>query len=752
MQLLIVYLSLCIYTSVRLLLNSSIIGTGILKQNHDGIAITCGQEIVFHNQQMLNIYDEKQQTDSLASIQPTDRCLDEENNIKNKIKKYLMESQIQKQRNFQNYVIEGIDFLNSCKNIWDYIQIQKYIKSAQSFVQAKNEQKNLNPENKQINTNLEGAYFKYKTQQQVDSDQEKSTKKLQVFSKVIQNGKKQLVVTTIRNITEYLQLEREKNLTLAKTQAFASAAHEFRNPLSAIINSLDLLNGSIIDQNGRQYYNTARNCSNLMLYLVNDILDYSQLESQKLLLNIEVTNIYQILDECISVLSFRAEHKNLELRYNVSPDFPEKFLSDQNRIRQILINLISNSIKFTSTGYIRINCSFDSSTQQLIIEVEDSGVGMDADGLKQLFNAFCKNLKNRSMNKEGCGLGLTISKNIAQALGGDIQVMSIVDVGSNFILNLPYHHQRWDLYFNTNNQQSHASSSRQRKNHELIYSENIDQIQKRKRFQSFHVSNSDFFESQIFSNKNLNQMSEHNKEEKLFSQMQIADLESQLEDDLNQINIQQYIKPMRVNNLLNFEDSLLNSSRDQLIQNQFQSSLQISSIEIQLTNQSNQQAAQNQNLYLNSKFQECQCPLILIADDDPFNLVVLKGMLSLTGIDNVEAAYNGKQAICKFQNNLQKLDSHPENSFSEKDCWQHKCYQLLILDNQMPFLTGIQLAQQLREQYSEQISNFDIKIALLSGDDIQESDNSLRQIFDYIIQKPVSSESLQNILKNAGLI
>jgi signal transduction histidine kinase len=113
----------------------------------------------------------------------------------------------------------------------------------------------------------------------------KSAKKLQVFTQIISAGTQNIVMTTIRDMSYWLELEKQKNITQTQTLAFASAAHEFRNPLNAIVASLELLDPLIDHQRGNQYFSIAKSCSNLMLFLVRDILDFAQIESQSLVLS-----------------------------------------------------------------------------------------------------------------------------------------------------------------------------------------------------------------------------------------------------------------------------------------------------------------------------------------------------------------------------------------------------------------------------------------------------------------------------------
>ena len=139
-----------------------------------------------------------------------------------------------------------------------------------------------------------------------------------------------------------------------KTLAFASAAHEFRNPLNAISASLDLLEPLIDHAQGNRFFKTAKNCSDLMLFLVRDILDYSQLESKSMILNFSSQNIRTLVDECIRVLKFKADIKGIKILVENFENIPDEFNTDGNRLKQILINLISNAIKYTQDGYVKI--------------------------------------------------------------------------------------------------------------------------------------------------------------------------------------------------------------------------------------------------------------------------------------------------------------------------------------------------------------------------------------------------------------
>ena len=141
------------------------------------------------------------------------------------------------------------------------------------------------------------------------------------------------------------------------------------------------------------------------------------------------------------MFKLKAEEKNIILcldYLSIAQCLPELLLTDENRLKQIIINLVSNAIKYTTEGYVRIKGGLDRPRKVMQIIVEDSGVGMTKKQVQGLFKQFTKIMDSRELNKDGVGLGLTISKNIAQALGGDIEVESVVDQGSRFILSLPF--------------------------------------------------------------------------------------------------------------------------------------------------------------------------------------------------------------------------------------------------------------------------------------------------------------------------
>lgn len=244
-----------------------------------------------------------------------------------------------------------------------------------------------------------------------------------------------MVFTTIRDVTPLLEVEKQKNLIKLRTTAFGSAAHELKNPLNAINSSLELLEGKLESPGDKALFETARNCSKLMLFLIRDFLDFTQLEAASFALNLSEFDLFGLLQEIASIFGFQARDKGIELRVQDAPSERIFVRTDNCRLKQIVINLVSNAIKYTRVGFVKL--SAEARNTKAIISIEDTGVGMSTEQVDKLFVPFTKIKENRELNREGVGLGLAISKNIARALKGKIEAESKVDEGTTFTVTIP---------------------------------------------------------------------------------------------------------------------------------------------------------------------------------------------------------------------------------------------------------------------------------------------------------------------------
>jgi len=220
----------------------------------------------------------------------------------------------------------------------------------------------------------------------------------------------------------------------AKSDFLANMSHEIRTPMNAILGFTDVLRRGYGKQNDpKKYLNTIHSSGKHLLDLINDILDLSKVEAGK----VEIENIpcqpIQIIRDVFQVLSGKAAEKSIQLDFNSATPIPETIISDPQRIRQILTNLIGNAIKFTSEGGVRVTVSLlDSEPSRLQIQVRDSGIGISKTQLDNIFDPFAQADTSVTRQFGGTGLGLTISKNFAELMNGDILAKSEKGEGSTF--------------------------------------------------------------------------------------------------------------------------------------------------------------------------------------------------------------------------------------------------------------------------------------------------------------------------------
>jgi len=224
-----------------------------------------------------------------------------------------------------------------------------------------------------------------------------------------------------------------------KSEFLANMSHEIRTPMNAIIGFTDLLSKDIKDSTQQNYIKSVQDSSKILLTIINDILDLSKVEAGKLELEYIPTDMRAIADEIKNVFYHKAKAKALKLNIVVDEIVPKTLIIDEVRIRQILFNLISNALKFTMEGFINVKITTSSSNNKLtnlILEVEDSGIGIDEEQQQHMFEAFTQHSNQSNKEYGGTGLGLTIIKKLVELMDGTITLKSKRDVGSTFIITL----------------------------------------------------------------------------------------------------------------------------------------------------------------------------------------------------------------------------------------------------------------------------------------------------------------------------
>ena len=227
--------------------------------------------------------------------------------------------------------------------------------------------------------------------------------------------------------------------SLAKGEFLANMSHEIRTPMNAIYASLQLLAQSKQDHHNQRMIDMGIQSTENLLTIINDILDFSKIEAGKLDLEIIHTDVFALMDSIIFDARPSSEAKHIKLLWHADKNVQQFVVADRTRLRQILINLVSNAIKFTQQGSVSVHIQQGPINQQrcqFIFNVCDTGIGMDEQASQFLFSRFSQADQSTTRKFGGTGLGLAISKSLAQMMGGDIQVQSKLGVGSIFTVTL----------------------------------------------------------------------------------------------------------------------------------------------------------------------------------------------------------------------------------------------------------------------------------------------------------------------------
>lgn len=225
----------------------------------------------------------------------------------------------------------------------------------------------------------------------------------------------------------------------SKMLFLANMSHEIRTPMNAISGMAELSLNEDLTPQARENLENIRNSSKVLLAVVNDILDYSKMESGMMDIVPVTYSLSHLIKETVNMMQIRLSDKNVELKYTIQKELPDVYFGDEIRFRQILFNLLSNAIKFTDNGYILLDVSGEivkEDTAKLIVSVTDSGIGIRKEDLQRLFTSFQQLDSHKSHVREGTGLGLAICRELVSLMGGEITVESTYGVGSKFTFTL----------------------------------------------------------------------------------------------------------------------------------------------------------------------------------------------------------------------------------------------------------------------------------------------------------------------------
>jgi signal transduction histidine kinase/DNA-binding response OmpR family regulator len=259
---------------------------------------------------------------------------------------------------------------------------------------------------------------------------------------LVVNDKVVGLVGIARDITQRKAMEKQVlAASKAKSVFLANMSHEIRTPMNSIIGFSELALDEKLSPKVKEYLTNILDNSTWLLQIINDILDNSKIESGKLELEHVPFNLHDIFAQCYNLILPKSLEKGIQVYFYAEPSVGKKLVGDPTRLRQVLINFLSNSVKFTNTGMVKMAASIKNTspdTTTILFEIKDSGIGMTHEQIQKVFEPFVQGDSSTTRKFGGTGLGLPISKSIIEAMGGKLSVESLPEIGSKFSFEIVF--------------------------------------------------------------------------------------------------------------------------------------------------------------------------------------------------------------------------------------------------------------------------------------------------------------------------
>lgn len=268
---------------------------------------------------------------------------------------------------------------------------------------------------------------------------------VEISSQLFKLDGKPMVMSIARDITERKEAfrkmqglkEEAESANRLKSQFLANMSHDIRTPLNAILGFTSLMQKEEKNEKSKYYLEKIKYSGEGLLTLLNDILDFSKIEAGQLDIYPQTFLLKELLDNVVSIFELQAREKNIRFEVHLEKDLPEKAYNDKWRVQQLLSNLLSNAFKFTTEGAVTLHVSFDNKGDMLHFKISDTGIGISEEQLVEIFYPFIQVYERGSHVKSGTGLGLAICKNLVDLMGGEIDVSSSKQKGTDFICHIP---------------------------------------------------------------------------------------------------------------------------------------------------------------------------------------------------------------------------------------------------------------------------------------------------------------------------
>jgi PAS domain S-box-containing protein len=529
-----------------------------------------------------------------------------------------------------------------------------------------------------------------------------------------------------RDITEKKQMEQAyiaakesaEAANKAKSEFLANMSHEIRTPLNSVIGFSDMLHKTHLDETQKLYNNAVFQSANSLLDIITEILDFSKIEAGKLEIDISKTNINDLAYSVSNMISFQAHEKNLEVLVNIHYDIPKFIFIDSLRLRQVLINLMANAVKFTKTGEIEFKIvpisKISENKYQFRFSVRDTGIGILPENQKKIFEAFSQEDASTTRKYGGTGLGLAISKKLLLLMGSELKLYSIPNEGSTFY---------FDLIVKTDSQTDpEIITDISKIKHALIVDDNANNRLLVSEMLALKNVNSDAVESGIEAIEKLKLPNDYDLVLMDFNMSEMDGIET-IEHIRNELKL----GPEKLTILLlhsSAEDEhIFESCKELNVAGRLLKPIHIQSLYDCISKAGlpkiDDQKNDNPYSYVNNK------PIrILVADDNEFNILLIKQIVKNI-LPNAEIfeADDGKKTIELFK------EHDPE---------------IVFMDIQMPELNGYEASKIIRELSKGKHIPI---IALTAGTHEDERIKSVEAGMDDFISKPFVVETLEAVIK-----
>ncbi|UCH41322.1 MAG: response regulator [Gammaproteobacteria bacterium] len=526
----------------------------------------------------------------------------------------------------------------------------------------------------------------------------------------IQQATQQLneAITDLESKNRQLGFARDQaqNASRSKSEFLANMSHEIRTPINGIKGFISLLSQSKLEAAQQRYVDIILKSTSDLTNIVNEILDFSKMESGKLNIVDEEFDLYEVIEQTRDLLFINVLTKNIDLNLIIYSDTPRWLIGDKLRLKQILLNLIGNAIKFTDQGRVSIKVSLEDQREDEIdiaIVVEDSGIGISDEDQQNLFQAFSQAESSNNRRCAGTGLGLAISKNLATLMGGDINLDSTPDRGSKFVLRLPFRLARRSL-------SAEPVEADQLK--ALIFAaDDICLMETRTLFDRAGVAT----EGNLVDNdKGIEPVVECIQRNLAYIDLLVFD-RRHLDIDLERIIDPELLRATRII-LMDYDRGLEPLSK--LAAVEFVSIISTSqSISELITGKAGKQARKKSDQTSGS----VKGKRILLVDDNQVNLKLASELIRLWGHQVVEADH-GSTAL---------------------EYYRQQPFDLIIVDIQMPDIDGVSLLQMMREHNPDDQT----PVVALTANVLNDEAGRLQELgFDYFFAKPIDEDRFRSLL------